>query len=124
MQSFTDKMAFRLPDFMSSSTTSAGRKGNSQRPQPLKVSRSFSRPEPSSPDRSRPLRAHTIQNGTIKEGAAADTTSASNPKMSQPDVFEKTPVDADGQKLGEEASGKHHIDIHELPIELASLSDR
>jgi len=122
MQAITDRMAFKLPEFMASSNA---RKAENPRPSPLKVSRSFSRVDPlSSPDRSnRPLRASTIQNGTLKEGALSDKTNGKESRiaMTQPDVFEKSPEEGEGQKP---ATTKMPVDFDDLPIELITMGDR
>lgn len=117
MQSITDKMVFKLPDFMS---TSPGRRSDGQRPHPLKISRSFSRVEPSSPERSsRPLRASTIQNGALRNRTNVDRMTES-----PLDAFEKTPDGEASRDHSQEPSGKLPAEVDELPIELASLSDR
>jgi hypothetical protein len=123
MQSITDRIVFKLPEFMSSS---AEKKSDNLRPHPLKASRSFSRVEPSSPDRAnRPLRASTIQNGIINQNqrVLADRTNTES-EMTRPDVFEKSPDGDESQKVGEAAASILPAGDEELPIELASLSDR
>lgn len=124
MQSFTDKMHFTLPDFMSS----PGKKSDSQRPRPLQLSKSFSNQEPpSSPDRlSRPLRANTIQNGTVPSILMSDTAKLGENQRpgTQSNIFEKTSEDGGEGGESTEASGKLPVDFDELPIELVSLADR
>ncbi|KAF7955392.1 uncharacterized protein EAE97_000651 [Botrytis byssoidea] len=123
MQSFTDKMHFTLPDFMSS----PGKKSDSQRPRPLQLSKSFSNQEPpSSPDRlSRPLRANTIQNGTVPSILMSDTAKLGENRRpgTQSNIFEKTSEDEGEGGEMTEASGKLPVDFDELPIELVSLAD-
>ena len=120
MQAIADNMLLKFPEFMASSNV----KSDSQRPQPLKVSRSFPRVEPNSPDRSnRDHRASTIQNGVTPEGVIADKREDAKSKM-QPDVFEKSPEGGDDHGAGEEIGGKLPADFDELPIELVSLTDR
>lgn len=125
MQSFTDKMHFTLPDFMSS----PGEKSDSQRPRPLQLSKSFSNQEPpASPDRStRPLRANTIQNGTVPSILMSDKTKSWENRRpgTQSDIFEKD-LEDEGENGGttEASSGKLPTDFDELPIELVSLADR
>ncbi|KAI9646977.1 hypothetical protein NHQ30_004978 [Ciborinia camelliae] len=119
MQLFTDKMHFTLLDFMSS----PGQKGDSQRPRPLQLSKSFPDQEPSSsPDpEPRILRADTIQNGTTMSDK---TKSRENRRPgTQSDIFDKTSEDEEGNGETIEVSGKLPADFDELPIELVSLAD-
>lgn len=108
--------------------SSPGRKGDSQRPRPLQLSKSFSNQDsPSSPDRSfRPLRANTIQNGTLQATAPmSDKTKSSENRRpeTQSDIFEKSSEEEEGNGGTTEASGKLPADFDELPIELVSLAD-
>ncbi|ESZ96040.1 hypothetical protein SBOR_3517 [Sclerotinia borealis F-4128] len=123
MQSFTDKMQFTLPDFMSSPR----RKSDSQRPRPLQLSKSLSNQElPPSPDRApRPLRANTIQNGTIPPVRMSDKTKLRENRRpgAQSDIFEKSSEDEGENGETIEVSGKLPADFDELPIELVSLAD-
>jgi hypothetical protein len=123
MITLTDKMAFKLPDFMASSES---RKRDSQRPQPLHVSKSFSKLEPASPDRStRVQRASTIQNGVNPEGAMSDKSQQAQGSPRRPtDTFEKSSEDEEDQGQTGEVSEKLPPDFDELPIELVSLTDR
>jgi hypothetical protein len=116
MQAITDNMLLKFPDFMASP-----RKGESQRPLPLK-SRSF--PRPDSPDHStRGQRASTIQNGVKPERIISDEkNSERETKKSRMrlDAFKSQ----DGDRLGDEVTGKLPADFDQLPIELVSLADR
>lgn len=107
--------------------SSPGRKGDSQRPRPLQLSKSFSNQDsPSSPDRSlRPLRANTIQNGTLPTAPMSDKTKSSENRRpgTRSDIFEKSSEEEEGNGGTTEASGKLPADFDELPIELVSLAD-
>jgi len=122
MITLTDKMAFKLPDFMASTES----KRDSQRPRPLHVSKSFSKLEPASPDRStRVQRASTIQNGVNTEGAMSDKLhQAQRSPRRRTDAFEKSSEDEEDQGQTGEVSEKLPADFDELPIELISLTDR
>jgi hypothetical protein len=120
MQAITDKMLFTLPDFMASSN---GRKSDNQRPRPLQLSKSFSRIGPASPDLStRTQRASTIQNGVAPKGAMVNKSSED--RRVPADAFEKSSEDSEESGNTEEEPAKLPDDFDELPIELASLSDR
>lgn len=120
MQAITDKMLFTLPDFMASSN---GRKSDNQRPRPLQLSKSFSRIGPASPDLStRTQRASTIQNGVAPKGAMVNKSSED--RRVPADAFEKSSEDSEESGNTEEETAKLPDDFDELPIELASLSDR
>ena len=117
-------MVLQLPSFMASSNAN---NKDPQRPQQLKVSKSFSRAEPASPSRSsRNQRASTIQNGAVAEGPLSNQTNISKdkplPKM-QPDGVEEG-SDDENTKLPEESGSKPLAGPEELPIELISLTDR
>jgi len=122
MQSFADKMIFTLPDFM---TSPSGKKGNSNRPRSLQLSKSFSKVE-AVPDRAttRPSRANTIQNGAIPHLTMSDKMRENGRPRSQPDIFEKSTEVAEDNAAEAGDSGKLPADFDELPIELVSLSDR
>lgn len=91
----------------------------SQRPSPLRSTRSFPRPEPPAPETTRSKRASTLQNG-----ASPAQRSASRPLAKQgsdaenPDTFES--------RISEEGSEppRASVDLDELPIELISFTDR
>ncbi|EDN90831.1 hypothetical protein SS1G_00231 [Sclerotinia sclerotiorum 1980 UF-70] len=115
-------MHFTLPGFMSS----PARKGDSQRPRTLQLSKSFYQEPSSSPDRSsRPLRANTIQNGTIPSVSMSDKTTLSENRRpgTQSDIFEKSSEDDEENGGTTGVSGKLPADFDELPIELVSLAD-
>jgi len=117
-------MGFQLPGFMASSNAKTN---DNQRPQQLKVSKSFSRAEPASPARtSRNQRASTIQNGVVAEGPLSNKPNISTdkplPKM-QSDVAEQG-SDDENTKQPSESSQKPLAGPEELPIELVSLTDR
>lgn len=116
MEAITDKMLLKLP-FMASNT----KKSDSQRPYPLKASRSYPRVEhPSSEPSTRSQRASTVHNGVAADSSTADKTKSRNDleKSQTPtDIFEKSPA-------GEDVPGKLPTDFDQLPIELVSLTDR
>jgi len=119
MQAVSNRAMFALPDFMASSNGRTQR----ERPRPLHLSKSFTRVEPPSPERlTRNQRASTIQNGVIPESTMADV-SRENTKP-QPDAFERTSEDDEDAGTPVEEPGKLPDNFDELPIELASLSDR
>lgn len=107
--------------------TPNSKKSESQRPQPLKVSRSFPRAEPVSPSNpGRTHRASTIQNGVAPEGITSDKSkSQKDTKKSrmQLDAFEKSSEGEDYHVAGDEVTGKLPTDFDQLPIELVSLTD-
>lgn len=123
MTSLADKMMFKLPDFMA---PSGNKKSDSQRPRPLHVSRSFSKPEPASPDIStRVQRASTIQNGVDLQGKMSSKPAQDQrSSQRQADAFEKSSEDEEDQGQTGGASEKLPSDFDELPIELISLTDR
>ena len=120
MQAIADKMIFTLPDFMASSNA---RKSDNQRPRPLQLSQSFSRIGPANLDLStRTQRASTIQNGVARKGAMVNKSNEN--RRVPPDAFEKSSEDKGESGNTEEETAKLPDNFDELPIELASLSDR
>jgi hypothetical protein len=119
MQAFTDNMLLKFPDFMAPPNA----KKSDPRPRALHSSTSFSKPNTSESDRSsRPQRASTVQNGASSEVPNRNVTIRSNTMSeSPPDRFEKMYEDDD---VAVRSPEKLPADIHELPIELASLTDR
>jgi hypothetical protein len=121
MQAITDKMLFKLPEFMASSN---GRKSDAHRPRPLQASKSWSRIEPESPSRStRSTRASIVQNGAVPEVSSNKAIRKDKMSKAKSDVFEKG-ADEDVRGAVDEATGKLPADFDELPIELVSLTDR
>jgi hypothetical protein len=122
MQAISNNVIFALPDFMASAN---GRKNDSQRPQPLHLSKSFSRVESPSPEPlTRNQRASTIQNGVMTEKVMANVSRENARPRAQQDAFENhSEEDEDDTETPIEGSGKLLDDFDELPVELASLSD-
>lgn len=127
MQAIADNRLFSLPHFMASSN---GRKSDSQRPPALHLSKSFTRvePPPSQGRSTRNQRASTIQNGVIPESVMANMSRENQKPRAQPDAFE-THSEEDNEDTEDtvtpiDGPGKLPDDFDELPIELASLSDR
>ncbi|KAI6712439.1 hypothetical protein JHW43_005066 [Diplocarpon mali] len=121
MQAVTDKMLFALPDFMASPE-----RKKDQRPRPLQLSKSFTKPPPASPEHgNRIQRASTIQNGAMARENTADNPDASPGKsrFRTPDIFEKGGSADEVDNAAVKASGKLPDDFDQLPIELVSLSD-
>lgn len=122
MQAIADNMLFSLPDFMASSN---GRKSDSQRPRPLHLSKSFTRIEPPSPDRlTRSQRASTIQNGVIPDDMTTSLSRENKDPRGLPDAFGAHAEDDDEYTGTPISPPSKPEDFDELPIELASLSDR
>ena len=123
IQAIADNSLFSLPHFMASSN---GRKSDSQRPPALHLSKSFTRVEsPPSQDRStRNQRASTIQNGVMPENVMANISRENQKPRAQPDAFETHSEDNEDTGTPIDGPGKLPDDFDELPIELASLSDR
>jgi hypothetical protein len=119
MQAFTDSMLLKFPDFMATPNV------KKSDPRPLHSSTSFSKLNTPEPERfSRPQRASTVQNGASSEAANRNvTTRANTVSESHPDRFDKMHKD-DGVYGAVESSEKLPPDFDELPIELASLTDR
>ncbi len=123
MRAATDRVLFALPEFMATNI----KKSDIQRPQQPHVSNSHTRADPPVPERlTRNQRASTIHNGVIPEGAMAEATTSKQggrKSRSPPDAFEKSSEDDDSGPA-DEGDSKAAEKEEELPIELASLSDR
>jgi hypothetical protein len=118
MQAVTDKMLLKFPDFMAPPSA----KKSEPRPRGLHPSASFSKLD--EPERlTRAQRASTIHNGTPPAGGNRNTTARANTvSESPPDRFEKIHDDDDHDAA--ESPEKLPPKSEELPIELASLTDR
>lgn len=115
MLAVTNAMMFKLPDFMATND----RKSDTFRPRALHTSKSFTRAEPERLTRSQ--RASTIHTNVIPESAV--TGSRGKPISQRMDVFERN-SDEDGEVAATSEEDGKYDKMEELPIELASLSDR
>ncbi|TAQ86659.1 hypothetical protein B7494_g5008 [Chlorociboria aeruginascens] len=99
---------------------------DNQRPRPLRMSKSFSRDDPTNPDLPhRIVRASTMQNGTVAEENMANRRSSSRENVKprgRSSAFEKSSAD-EAQGAMDEVTGKLPSDFNKLPIELISLAD-
>jgi hypothetical protein len=122
MQAVTNKMLFALPDFMATND----KKSDNQRPRQLHGSKSFSRADPVPERLTRNQRASTIHNG-IPEAAIMNSRSLSGGdplSRRTPDAFERSSDDEEEDSNTSGTASNATEVAEELPIELASLSDR
>lgn len=106
--------------------SSNAKNNDTQRPQELKVSKSFSRAEPTSPARlSRNQRASTIHNGAVADRPLSDKTNHLKDKP-LPNMRPDVEQDSDNENIRkpEGSSSEPLGGPEQLPIELVSLTDR
>lgn len=122
MHRSTDKMLLKFPDFMA--PPNAKKSDQPQRPRALHPSASFSKLNPPEPERlSRAQRASTIHHGKSSEAAVRSSSVRANTvSESPPDRFEKMHEEDGNDVTG--SPEKLPPDFDEIPIELASLTDR
>jgi len=107
-----------MPSSLSNSLMASN---TSHRPSPLRSTRSFPRPDPSSTsaETTRSKRASTLQNGSNPgQWSASKTQAKQGAGAEDPDTFES--------RISEEAAEppRASVDLDDLPIELISFTDR